>query len=78
MELKRRAAAENQSMAALIRESVAAYLLDEPARNTEEVVDPFVQILGLAAHFVIEPSQLPEDGSTTYKADLYGPSDSEP
>jgi hypothetical protein len=73
--LKGRAVEENTSMAALIRESIARYLVEEQAAvvplEDEPVSDPIFQLGSLTVESEIIQGDRPTDGAVQHDRDIY-------
>jgi len=73
--LKWRAVEENTSVAALIRESIARYLVEEQAAivlpEDESVSDPIFQLGSLTAESEVIRGDRPTDGAVQHDRDIY-------
>jgi hypothetical protein len=64
--VRRVAACQGKSEAAVIREALERYLaIEEPALG--EIPNPLLDLIG-----IVDDPDAPTDGSINYKADLYG------
>ena len=74
-ELKWRAVEENSSVAALIRESIARYLVEEQtvaaSPKDEPVSDPIFQLGSLTAESEVIQGDRPTDGAVHHDRDIY-------
>jgi hypothetical protein len=72
--LKWRAVEENTSVAALIRESIARYLIEEQTAvvpSEEPASDPIFQLGSLTAESEVIRRDRPTDGSVHHDRDIY-------
>jgi hypothetical protein len=73
--LKWRAVEENTSVAALIRESIARYLVEEQTAvvpsEDESVSDPIFQLGSLTAESEVIRGDRPTDGAVHHDRDIY-------